>query len=59
MYQLEVCNKAIVSDGTYTADGEYKNIPKINGRPFFIIILGQCKGPLSGIYFQGRLQEKY
>ena len=48
MYQIRSCNKAIVSDGTYTADGEYKNIPKINGRPCLYYHIGQCKGPCQG-----------
>ncbi|MBV7604933.1 UvrB/UvrC motif-containing protein, partial [Escherichia coli] len=33
---------------TYTADGEYKNIPKINGRPCLYYHIGQCKGPCQG-----------
>lgn len=48
MYQIRSCNKAIISDGTYTADGEYKNIPKINGRPCLYYHIGQCKGPCQG-----------
>lgn len=58
MYQIRSCNKAIVSDGTYTADGEYKNIPKINGRPCLYYHIDSAKVPVR-IYFQRRLQGKY
>ena len=57
MYQIRSCNKAIVSDGTYTADGEYKNIPKINGRPCLYYHIGQCKGPCQGYISKENYRE--
>ena len=57
MYQIRSCNKAIVSDGTYTADGEYKNIPKINGRPCLYYHMGQCQAPCQGYISQEEYHE--
>lgn len=48
MYNIRSCNKSIVTDDSYTTDGEHKEIPKINGRPCLYYHIGQCKGPCQG-----------
>lgn len=48
MYKIRNCNKSIITDGTYTADNEYKQIPKINGRPCLYYHIGQCDGACQG-----------
>lgn len=48
MYKIRNCNKSITTDGTYTADNEYKQIPKINGRPCLYYHIGQCDGACQG-----------
>ncbi len=48
IYKIRSCNKSIVSDDTFTPSGEYKQIPKINGRPCLYYHIGQCDGACQG-----------
>ena len=48
MYHIRNCNKSIVTDDTLTADGEHKQVPKINGRPCLYYHIGQCDGACQG-----------
>lgn len=58
MYQLRSCNKSIVTDDTYTADGTHREIPKINGRPCLYYHIGQCKGPCQGYISKAEYREQ-
>lgn len=57
MYNVRNCNKSIVTDDTYTRSGEYKEIPKINGRPCLYYHIGQCNGPCQGYISKEEYRE--
>ena len=57
MYHIRNCNKSIVTDDTLTADGEHKQVPKINGRPCLYYHIGQCDGACQGYISKADYRE--
>lgn len=48
MYKVRNCNKAITMEDTYGVNQDYREIPKINGRPCLYYHIGQCNGACQG-----------
>ena len=57
MYHIRNCNKSIVTDDTLTADGEHKQVPKINGRPCLYNHIGQCDKACQGYISKADYRE--